>query len=235
MKKNFIIDILICAKENSKGLYKKNTKLLKGKPMICWTFEQANKIKKIRNIYVSTDSTYIKKLAIEHSIKVPYMRPKNLCVSKSREWDVWKYHLNKIYKDSENIAPNAILILPATCPNRNLQDVQGVINKFKKSKFDAMVTVTESKEFPYFNFVKKKNSKNSEIVKFSKEKFYNRQEVPKTYTIAPSVYIIKVSHLSKNNHFYDGNVGSHEISYLNSLDVDNEIDFKILDLFFKHK
>ena len=63
MTNNFTTDILICAKENSTGLYKKNIRPLKGKPLIYWTFLQAKRLKNIRNVYVSTDSDYIIKLA----------------------------------------------------------------------------------------------------------------------------------------------------------------------------
>ena len=67
MTNKFTTDILICAKENSTGLYK-NIRPLKGKPLIYWTFLQA-KIKNI-NVYVSTDSDYIIKLA-KNKISVP--------------------------------------------------------------------------------------------------------------------------------------------------------------------
>ena len=234
MTNKFTTDILICAKENSTGLYKKNIRPLKGKPLIYWTFLQAKRLKNIRNVYVSTDSDYIIKLAKKNKISVPYKRPKYLSNSKSKEWDVWKYHVKNHY-NKKNSLPDALAVLPVTCPNRKIFDINKIISKFSNSTYDAMLTISETKISPYFNIVKKKSKTNSEIIKFSDKIYYNRQDLPKTFKIAPSIYIMKINHLIKKNHFFNGKIGSYKIDYLSSLDIDDINDFKILDLFFNYK
>ena len=46
----------IFARSGSKGLPKKNTKLLAGKPLIAYSIEQALSVKRIERVIVSTDS-----------------------------------------------------------------------------------------------------------------------------------------------------------------------------------
>ena len=52
----------ICARKGSKGLKNKNIANLNGKPLIIHTLNQAKKIKFIKDIVVSTNSKFIRKI-----------------------------------------------------------------------------------------------------------------------------------------------------------------------------
>ena len=69
---------LICARGGSKGLPKKNIKLLNGKPLITWSINLAKKIDRISRIIVSTDNQEIANIAVSSGAEVPFIRPSYL-------------------------------------------------------------------------------------------------------------------------------------------------------------
>ena len=62
---------LIFARGGSKGLPRKNTKLLNGKPLIAWSIEQAKAVNEIDRVIVSTDCEEIAKISIKYGAEVP--------------------------------------------------------------------------------------------------------------------------------------------------------------------
>ena len=65
----------ICARSGSKGLKNKNFLKIKGNSLLSHSLNQALKIKKIKNIIVTSDSKKIKKIQND---KIFYLqRPKN--------------------------------------------------------------------------------------------------------------------------------------------------------------
>ena len=69
---------LITARGGSKGVPKKNVKVLAGKPLIAWTIEAAKASKFLDRVLVSTDDEEIAKTSREWGAEVPFMRPPEL-------------------------------------------------------------------------------------------------------------------------------------------------------------
>ena len=58
-----IIHVLIPAREGSKGIKDKNIIDILGKPLINWSIDFSKMSKNVNNVYVSTDSKRIQKIA----------------------------------------------------------------------------------------------------------------------------------------------------------------------------
>ena len=69
---------VISARGGSQGLKNKNLKYFNGKPLIAWTIEQAKKSKFVRDVYISTDSKKIAKIARQYGAIIPFLRKKKL-------------------------------------------------------------------------------------------------------------------------------------------------------------
>jgi CMP-N-acetylneuraminic acid synthetase len=69
---------IIPARGGSKGIPKKNIRLLAGKPLIAHTIEQARASGVIDRIVVSTDDEEIAAVARKYGAEVPFMRPAEL-------------------------------------------------------------------------------------------------------------------------------------------------------------
>ena len=140
---------LICARKGSKGIKNKNIINFHNKPLIEWTFDLANSIKKFDKIYISTDSKKIITIAKKNKINVPFIRPKYLAKSNSKEIDVWKHALKHLKKIDE--FPDVLVVIPATSPLRKKKQIIYSISKFLKDKSDVLITVKDPENNPYFN------------------------------------------------------------------------------------
>src|SRR4030042_4642886 len=75
-KKNVVA--IIPARGGSKGIQKKNTKMLAGKPLIAYTIEAAKGCTLVDRIIVSTDDEEIREVSLKYGAEVPFMRPPEL-------------------------------------------------------------------------------------------------------------------------------------------------------------
>ena len=125
------IKIFIFARGGSKGVKNKNIIKIKQKPLIYYSIKIAKQIVNRKNIYISTDSKKIKKIAKINGVNI-IERPKKLASGKSPEILSWKHAIKTIQRKKENF--NIFVSLPATSPLRNKLDVVKSIKKLKKKQ-----------------------------------------------------------------------------------------------------
>lgn len=225
---------LICARGGSKGLPNKNIKILGGKPLIVRAINQVKKIKEINNIIVSTDSKKIANIAFKAGAEVPFMRPKKLAKDNSSEWLVWRHALYSLKKLNGNY-PDIIIILPVTSPMRSIKDIKNCLIKYKNSKADIIITVTNSHRNPYFNMVKiNKEGLASRVVK-PKKKIIRRQDSPKVYDMTTVAYVTNPKFILEKEGIFDGKVGYVHIPTERALDIDTKFDFRIAELLLSNE
>ena len=130
------------------------------------------------------------------------------------------------------------LDLDCTCPLRKLSDIKKLSRRFfdirSTKKFDAIFTVTEARRTPYFNIMEERRSY-MEISKKTKKQIIRRQDAPKVYEHCGVGYALKPNFLLKKNNFLEGKLIGHKVSLLSGLDIDNKIDFKILEMLSKNE
>ena len=67
-----MIDCIIPARAGSKGILKKNITLIEDIPLIAYSIFVAISSKRIKNVYVSTDSEEIAEIANLYGAKTPF-------------------------------------------------------------------------------------------------------------------------------------------------------------------
>ena len=77
MKKYNILGVIL-ARYGSKGIKKKNIKIIGGHPLLAYSIYAGIKSKYITKLIVSTDSNSIAKIARSYGAEVPFLRPKVL-------------------------------------------------------------------------------------------------------------------------------------------------------------
>ena len=88
------ISALIPARGGSKGIHKKNIKLLHGHPLIAYSIIACKMSDMIGRIIVSTDDEEIAEVALKYGAEVPFMRPAELATDKSRDMEVIKHYFD---------------------------------------------------------------------------------------------------------------------------------------------
>ena len=230
MKKKIIC--LICARGGSKEIKNKNIKFFFKKHLIEWTFKIAKSIKIFNNIYLSSDSKKIIKIAKKYKINVPFIRPSKLARDNTKEIYVWK-HMLKFLKKNKNY-PDILVVLPPTSPLRKKKHVIYAINKFIKDKSDALITVKDPENNPYFNMVQIKKNNFVKIIN-DKKRFYRRQDAPIVFSMSTICFVLKPDFILKNKNIFDGKVSIAKFEKKYSVDIDDKFDFKIAELIKKNK
>jgi CMP-N-acetylneuraminic acid synthetase len=117
--KNKIIAI-IPARGGSKGLPRKNIKLLLGKPLVAWTIEQAKNSKYVNKVVVSTEDKEIAEISRGYGAEVPFLRPKELARDDSPTIDAILHALNWFEESGEYF--DIVVLLEPTSPLRDVED-----------------------------------------------------------------------------------------------------------------
>jgi CMP-N-acetylneuraminic acid synthetase len=232
MKINKKIYAMIFARGGSKGIKNKNIKKINGKPLIYYTIDLAKKIKKIKKIFVSTDSKRIAITSKKYGAIIPFKRPKKLSQDKSDEWLAWK-HLCDFLKKLNDL-PDILISLPATSPLRKRIDIENALKKFiKNKKSDILITARESIRNPYFNMIKLKPNGFAEIV--IDKNIKNRQQAPVVLDVTTLAYVTTPDYILRNKNMFAGNVDVLKVPKERSLDIDDKFDLKIAKILMKKK
>ena len=223
----------ICARGGSKGLPNKNVKNLLGKPLIGWTIEQALGCKEIDSVYISTDSDLIAETAKKFGAKVVFKRPDLLASDNAGKWEVWQHALKKC-EEINNTKYDTYIDLDCTCPLKESGDISEALEIFKNKSVDCIFSVCESRKNPYFNMVEYDKNK-LVISKKPNEKVLCRQNAPKVYDHVASIYIMKANYLRESDGLLSGNVIGYDVGQEKGLDIDTDLDFKIIEYLIKNK
>lgn len=181
---------IIPARGGSKGIPRKNIKLLGNKPLISYSIKRALESELLDTVMVSTEDQEIACIAGELGLKVPFMRPESLAQDFSPSLDV-VINVLETYKEMGKEF-DAVMILEPTNPFRTSNEIDDCIRIFKNKNSDSLITVKEVP--PQFNphWVFEENEE-SLLHKAIGETtvIARRQILPKAYARDGSVYITK--------------------------------------------
>ena len=200
---------LIPARGGSKGVPRKNIKLLGKKPLIEYTLDDAKKSKLLTQIVVSTDDEEIAIVAEIAGCKPPFMRPLQLAQDTSTTLEVVQHTI--AFFESQNIFFDAICLLQPTTPFRESDSIDIAIKKFIDSKADSLISVLGIPEEynPHWAFQENENGFLN-IATGEEEIISRRQELPQAYHRDGSVYITKISVIKS------GSLYGKSITYIKS-------------------
>ena len=216
---------IIPARAGSKGLKKKNIKLLNNKPLIQWTIDQCKSSKYIDDIIVSSDDEVVLELAKKANVIV-HNRPKNLSSDTSLISDTVSLLLQKNSCDY-------LLLLQPTSPLRTTEDIDSAIQYIHNNKFQSVVSVCENSKYNISNTLPC-NLSMKDFLKCSKINT-NRQQQKKAYVINGAIYIARSDYYRQNHSFYGDETYAYVMPEDRSVDIDSEIDFKLAELLMREK
>lgn len=215
---------IIPARGGSKGIPKKNIKLLNGKPLIAYTLEAALS-STIDRVVVSTDCQEIAQIAKQFGVEV-IIRPSDLAKDSTPTLPVLQYTVNNI-----NETFDAVVTLQPTSPLRVAKHINEAIELFKNDDMaDSLVSVIE---VPH-NYMPEKlmDIKGKYLVGNSEAK--RRQEINKAYARnGAAIYITKSSRL--DDYIFGGNILPYFMEKINSVDIDYIEDWEIVNRIIRDK
>ena len=220
----------IFARGGSKGLPGKNVRPLAGKPLIAWSIEHAQSVKRIERVIVSTDSQEIADVALQFGAEVPFMRPEELSRDASPEWLAWRHALNYLL-EKEGTLPDVMVSIPATAPLRLPVDIENCLDEFGKGDADMVITVTDAHRSPYFNMVKRNADGSVALVISPSTTLMRRQDAPSVYDMATVAYVLRPEFVMTHQSLFDGKVRAMHVPLERAIDIDTLNDFKMAEFY----
>ena len=223
----------ITARAGSKRLKNKNFKKLNKVPLVDHTLRAAIDSRCYSKIVVSSDDlkikNYLSKKYKNSNLIVFIKRPKSLSGDKVKVLQVINFYFEKlkIEKTFETIS----LLLP-TCPLRDKNHIKKAFKILKKDKLDGLISITEV-GFVYKMAIKINDKyikpvwKNSPLITGNTRS----QNHKKIYRPNGGIYLSDTKMFKKTKNFFkQKRLGYLIMNKINSLDVDNEDDFRLVEL-----
>ncbi|MDC0851173.1 acylneuraminate cytidylyltransferase family protein [Candidatus Pelagibacter sp.] len=220
------VDAIILGRGGSKGIPKKNLKIFCGKPLIEWTIIQAKKSKRVRNIYLSSDSKSILKVGLKHNINL-IKRPKKYSTDKATSESAIKHFLTC----EKNFSKNGIIFLEPTSPLRKKNDIDNLIRDFFKYKWDSGFTAGVLNDF----LIWIKKTKHYQSLNYNYKNRGQRFGRKSCYVENSIAYIFKPYMFLKYNNRLFGKIGITQNETWQSFEIDEPDDWSFVSTIFKSK
>jgi N-acylneuraminate cytidylyltransferase len=226
--------VIIPARKGSKGIPSKNKKELLGKPLVSYTFDIASQLDENYVTYVSSDDEEIIKIAEGYNIKNNGLRPDNISDDKALTIDVLHYELLAIEK-KYNVRFDAVMLLQATCPIRDISHIYEVEKLFIKNNLNSSV-VSVKKIDSEHPFRMKRMIQDHILVNYIDQGYEDmrpRQELPPVYIRNGSIYLSPAISIRDKQTLVTSEAYGYLMDNLHSINIDNIEDFLVASYFMK--
>ena len=220
------INALIPARGGSKGVPKKNIKLLHGHPLIAYSIIACQQSKMIDKVIVSTDDQEIANVALQYGAEVPFLRPSELAGDRSRDEEVIQHYF-------DSLGGSDIAYVRPTTPLRDPEVIDEEIKRYFHTKIlvsTGVRSMHKVPESPHKMFQLDKNGYCCGFFEdFKGENNYTnlpRQVFPAAYQ--PNGYLDIVKRVT----LQDGDAFGETVLPIITdfvLEVDTEYEFELID------
>ncbi|GIU70250.1 MAG: hypothetical protein KatS3mg002_1486 [Candidatus Woesearchaeota archaeon] len=227
MYKEKTILAIIPARGGSKRLPRKNILPLAGKPLIAWTIEAGLGSKYLDEVVVTSDSDKILEIANNYKVHI-IKRPPELATDTASTIEVVEHVLSSIDKKFD-----FIVLLQPTSPLRTAKHIDEAIELLFEKNADAVISVCEVDHSPLWcNTLPEDLNMSNFLPKDVKGK--RSQDLPKFYRLNGAIYICKTDKfLEEKTFFLNKNIYAYIMDRKYSIDIDEEIDFKLAKVLIK--
>lgn len=223
---------VIPARGGSKGVPRKNIRLLCGKPLIQYIFESAQKSKYINRLILSTEDSEIADVARSIGIEVPFMRPAELATDTASSISVIKHALKHF--DDQGTRFDGIISLQATNPFTSTETIDKVIKLWLESGCDSVTTLSEvTQGHPYITKrLKSDNTIESFCAIPDGVVIHRRQDREKAYYMTGALYMRSRQLIEAENmdgHYLGKDARAVVVDELEANDINNQFDFEFVE------
>lgn len=220
---------IVPARGGSKGIPRKNIRMLAGKPLIAWTIEEAKKSKYIDRLILSSEDKEIIKVAKDWGCEIPFIRPAELAKDETPGIEPVIHAINALEEKYDYV-----VLLQPTSPLRQVNDIDGCIKTCFDSQASSCVSVTEVNQHPYLMYTTDNEGILCKLIA-KQEKIFRRQDLPAVYILNGAVYIADTTWLQQNRTFLKQKTKAYVMPKERSQDIDEVIDLKIAAQYLKER
>lgn len=189
---------IIPARGGSKGIPRKNIKMIAGKPLIAWTIEAAKKSKLLDSFVVSTEDSEIAEISRKYGAEA-IDRPVELAGDEASTLSVLQHVISIVEADT-------VVVLQPTSPVRDRDLIDRCIRRYQETGVDNLATGFICKFMEYGSYTQR------------------RQDLEGFFYDDGNVYVIKAD-LIKKGKLLGKKVERFKTSREESIEIDDDFDF----------
>ena len=132
---------LVPARGGSKGVTRKNIRLLAGKPLLAYTAESALAARRLARVVLTTEDEEIAEIGRRWGLEVPFLRPAPLAADETPMIPVVQHALAALRESGDVF--DAVCLLQPTNPFRMSGDIDGAIDLLGRSGADSVISFVD--------------------------------------------------------------------------------------------
>ena len=223
---------VIPARGGSKGVPRKNVKLLAGEPLIGWTIAAALATRDVVRVIVSTEDPEIAEVARRCGADVPFVRPLELALDTATSIDVAVHALDWM-QQTEHGEPAIVLWLQPTSPLRTTDDIAAAIALQQRTSAAAVVSVCAAAHPP--QWLKRLGPRGELLPWQPGPEPERRQDTASLYQLNGAIYLVQTTALRQQRTFAPEGTLAYVMPMDRSLDIDTPWDFYLAELILQDR
>lgn len=221
---------IIPARGGSKGVPRKNIRLVAGKPLIAWTIEAAKACSLLNRVIVSTDDEEIARVARTSGAEVPFLRPAEFARDTTPDLPVCRHALQWL-AEHDGFRPDVVVWLRPTAPLRTSQDIAEAVRSLCDSDADCVRSVCAVEHHPYWMY-RLEDGQLMPLMNHVKIPAV-RQQLPPVYRLNGVVDAVRTERVPESGALFQGKMKGYVMPAERSMDIDTEADLKNAELLLK--
>jgi CMP-N-acetylneuraminic acid synthetase len=215
---------LVPARGGSKGIPRKNARLLAGRPLLAYTADAAARARRLSRVILSTEDPEIAELGRSCGLEVPFVRPAELARDETPMLSVVEHALS--WLEAQGDAVDAVCLLQPTHPLRRSEDIDACIELCEQSGADAVVTIMAvPPEFnPHWVYFRSETGELS-LATGEAAPISRRQDLPPAFCREGSVYVTRRDVVLQQGSLYGRRLLGVQVDRARSVNLDTAEDW----------
>ena len=224
---------LIPARGGSKGIPRKNLRVLGGKPLLQWTIDAALNSQALTSVVVSTEDEEIAAVARACGASIPFVRPADLAGDETPTLPVVQHAIRTLAGRGEHF--DAICLLQPTSPLREPADIDACIELLAASGADSVISVLRvpTEYNPQWVYLRNDDGFLS-LATGGTNPVPRRQSLPSAFHRDGSIYVSKKRVVMGGDSLYGEKVLGYETSGSAGINIDTPADWMRAEALVRH-
>ena len=214
---------IIPARGGSRGIPRKNVRILADKPLIAHTIERALQARLVDRVLVSTDDDEIAAVSEQYGAEIIW-RPTDISGDTASS-ELALLHAIDYLQETEGYRPALVVFLQCTSPLTLPEDIDGTVQSLVEENADSALAVTP------FHFFLWRRDKSGDAVGINHDKQVRplRQERKQQFLETGAVYVMRTQGFKEAKHRFFGKTAMYVMPAERCLEVDEPVDFRIAE------
>jgi YrbI family 3-deoxy-D-manno-octulosonate 8-phosphate phosphatase len=214
---------VIPARGGSKGISRKNLRLVAGRPLVVSAIEQALRSTLVNRVVVSTDDAEISKVALAHGAEV-VVRPPAISGDTASSESALLHVLETLQANGDK-KPDVLVLIQCTSPLTVSEDIDGTVSALLNEHADSALAVA-----PFHSYVWRRDSKGDVVgINHDTSVRQRRQDIEPQYVEAGAVYAMRTTGFAKAQHRFFGKIAMYVMARERCLEIDEPVDLDLAE------